>query len=173
MIPRPLTARPAALLVAGGLAAGWLTACEPKAGQAGCEPEEVEGVVATVDGAAWSAGDVSWSDAGDSVHLVSASEGAGWISVVALTTTTGENVVAAMDAGAFPVEITLKTGAEGGFAIWYTEEATSSSTTEGGEGLLTLTSQDGDQLAGCLAFDAGVDGGEVSFADGAFLADPQ
>lgn len=148
-----------------------LSACGPKA-TGSCPTDPVDGISATVDGAAWSASEVTWSLTGESVHLVSTSEDAGWLSVVAQTTADGTTVAAALDAGAFPIEVTLQSGLEGGFATWYSADNDASATTEGGGGTLTLSAEDDAGLTGCIAFTAGPDGGSVDFQDGQFTATP-
>lgn len=149
-----------------------LAACTGKA-DGTCSSDPVDGAVATVDGAAWSAASVTWLPTGDSVHIISADEGSGWFSIVAQLTTEGDAVATAVDAGSFPIEVTLKTGLEGGFVTWYSADGESAATTEGGEGTLTLSGSDDAGLSGCLAFTAGPDGGDVELTDGQFTAVPQ
>lgn len=149
-----------------------LLACAGTKGGA-CPVGETDGISATVDGAAWSASDVSWDSSAGVIHIVNSSEGAGWISLVAMTTTDGAEAGTALDNGELPLTVTLKAGVEGGFVVWYTEDGESASTSEGGEGTLTLSGQDGDALSGCLSFTAGPDGADVSFEDGQFTAQPQ
>ena len=145
-----------------------LSACGNKSGT--CSDVAMDGATATVDGSAWTASEVTWLPAGDSVHVVSTSEGAGWFSIVAQTTPDGDSVATAVNDGAFPIDVTLKTGTDGGFATWYAADDSASATTEGGEGTLTLSGEDSASLSGCLAFTAGPDGADVDFEDGQFTA---
>lgn len=147
-----------------------ILACDPKdAGS--CETEPLDGATATVDGAAWTAAEVGWKYACDGVQIISTSEGAGWFSVVAQITSEGGAPADALAAGAFPVEVTLKTGPDGGFATWYDEEEGAIATTQGGGGTLVLSALDGGALTGCLSFTAGADGAGVSVEDGRFTAE--
>lgn len=138
-----------------------------------CASDPVDGVTATVNGDPWTASGPTWSDSGGVVHLLNSDQGAGWFSVVAELTVEGVGLGDALDAGEFPIEVTLKTGDEGGFAIWYTEDGDSYATTQGGGGTLYLSALDGDQLTGCMSFTAGPSGGNVIFEDGRFTAGPQ
>ena len=146
-----------------------LAACGGKS-SGSCSSDPVDGGLATVDGQPWTAAEVTWALAGDGVQLISTSEGDGWFSVVAQITTDGQTPAAALDAGDFPIEVTLKTGPDGGFATWYSSENEASATTQGGEGILTFSGQDDAGLSGCLAFTAGEGGAGVSFEDGSFTA---
>lgn len=130
----------------------------------------MHGATATVDGAPWTAAEVTWALAGDGVQLISTSEGDGWFSVVAQITTDGGAPAAALDAGDLPFSVTLKTGPDGGFATWYSPENEASATTQGGEGTLTFSGEDASGLTGCLAFTAGEGGAGVTFEDGSFTA---
>ena len=167
---QPLLRTPA--LLASLLASLLLgVACTGKGGGSSCPSDPVDGATATVDGESWTASLVTWQYAGDSVQVISTSEDKGWFSVVAQSTTTGATPAAALEAGDLPVEITLKTGPDGGFATWYSPENQASATTQGGEGTLVLSDFDGDALTGCLSFTAGEGGADVSFEDGQFTAE--
>lgn len=146
-----------------------LPACSEKAGST-CE-DPGAGISATVDGAPWSAAGVSWLASGESVQVLTTEEGAGRMTVVAQLTTDGAGVAEALEAGTFPIEVTLKTGTEGGFVTWYTPESDSMATTEGGEGTLTLAGLEEGRLWGCLSFTAGPDGAGVTVEDGSFSAE--
>ena len=148
-----------------------LVACNGKGGV--CSTDPVDGVTATVNGDAWSASAPTWDSSSGVVHLLNSDQGAGWFSVVAELTVEGTSVGEAMSNEDYPIEVTLKTGDEGGFAIWYTSDGDTYSTTQGGEGTLYLSALDGDQLTGCMWFSAGPSGSNVTFEDGRFTAGPQ
>jgi len=149
-----------------------LAACDGK-NDSLCSTDPVDGVTATVNGDPWSASGPTWDGSGGVVHLLNSDQGAGWFSVVAQLTVDGLTLGEALDASEFPIEVTLKTGDEGGFAIWYTSDGDTYSTTQGGEGTLYLSALDGDQLTGCMSFTAGPGGADVVFEDGRFTAGPQ
>jgi hypothetical protein len=128
-------------------------------------------ISATVDGADWSAADLTYLWAGESLQLTT-SVSAGWrLSVVAQSAGGGEPISQIIDAGAFPAEVRLEAG-KGGFAVLYPESGPSASTNNGDGGLLVITGEVDGDLLGCLDFGAADDAGEVDLVGGVFRASP-
>lgn len=151
-----------------------LAACAADAGpDATCTDADglADGAVsATFDGAAWeSTATWLWQGDGAQVNVATAD---GWrLTLVAQTTADGETVLAAVEGGAFPVEVPLEEGG-GGWALAYPDDGDSYSTDEAG-GTLTVTALDGDVLAACFAFEAARAGGaSVAVEAGALRALP-
>ncbi len=111
-------------------------------------------VTATLDGDAWEADDGQWSWQGTSLQ-VNTSRFDGWsLTMVGQTTIDGATVQDAVDAAAFPVEVRLRAGTNGGWAIVYPHEGDSFSTTSAEGGTLFLDEHDGGDLLGCFEFEA-------------------
>lgn len=153
-----------ALLPAFALA---LSACAEAGNACGNDELDAGGVAGTLDGADWTAADATWIASGSSVQIVTADAGAGRVTLVAQTTTDGEDLAAALDAGAFPVEVTLKSGAEGGFATFYPSTGSDSYATGNADGgRLVLTALQEDELFGCFGFTAATEDGDALTLDG-------
>ena len=111
-------------------------------------------VSATVDGAAWTttAGTFHW--AGTSLQI-NTDQVDGWsLSIVAQKNINETPVMDAVDAGSFPMEIRLRDGTQGGWALLYPDSGASyaTHTTEGGH--LWLTDYRDGAVFGCFSFEA-------------------
>jgi len=137
----------------GGDSAASASAC----GEA--TPEgQIEGVV---NGADWST-TATWAWSGSSLDITSDSADGWRLSIVAQSTTGGGGVQDAVNDAAFPVDVTLVSGAEGGWALMYPDVGSGSfSTNQTDGGQLTLSGLDGEALWGCLSFIASDGTGSV------------
>ena len=124
----------------------------------------LEGVDAVVDGAAWQSSG-QWFAAGDSLQIVTDLNDGWRLSMVAQQTDDGQDIMDALYAGAFPLQVALTVGTEGGWALLYPDEGDSWATQEGGDGLLTLAAMD-DHLQGCFSFQAQRDDEWITVDDG-------
>lgn len=160
------------LALLGGVCAG----CSGEKDDNTCAPAEIAAgtVQATVDGAEWTGPSATWRMAGSSLQLNTVSTGGWFLSVVAQKTTSDQTLEAALAAGTYPIEVRLKTGVEGGFALFYPEDGSTFATKTGdGDGSLVLSRRDGDDLIGCLEFTAlSDDGSSVAVEDGTVYAQP-
>jgi hypothetical protein len=127
-------------------------------------------VAATVDSAPWES-TATWLWQGGSLQLTAAPAD-GWnFTFVAQTLDGGDTVKDVVESGAFPVELTLESGADG-WAIAYPTDGDSYST-NAGNGTLTVTDFADDVLSACFAFTAATDGGDtVNVEAGAARATP-
>jgi hypothetical protein len=124
---------------------------------------------ATLDGAAWDGGETTWSLAGDSVQILSASTGDWWMSAIVQETDSG--ALAGDALGDLPQTFDLSAEAIGGFATFYPAAGESYSTRQASGGTLTIDAQNGDDLLGCFAFTAAnAAGDEVVVKSGLFRA---
>lgn len=144
-----------------------LAACSTEDGA--CPAVDAGTAQATIDGEAWTGSGATWAWAGDSLQLNLDRTGDWSMSVVLQTTTGGATLLDAVDAGTFPIEVSLKSG-EGGFATVYPAEGASFTTNDADGGALTVAAVDGDALSACFDFAAAGDDGEVTVADAALLA---
>lgn len=131
---------------------------------------DADAAEATVDGEAWAADGATFTWAGESLQINTT--GADWLSIVAQTTGEGETLQAAVDAGNFPISVTVVEGADGGFATWYPESGSSLTTREAAGGTLEIVSADADLVEACFAFEVGADGETLGFEDGQLAAIP-
>lgn len=125
-----------------------LVACNP------CDPTDlpVGDATATVNGEDWESSGATWRWAGSSLQI-GMPESSGWaFTLVAMRELEGETVSDAMDAAAFPVEVTLGDG-DSGFATVYPAEG-SSMTTSDPTGLLEIRGIEGDSIFACFEFPA-------------------
>jgi hypothetical protein len=157
----------------------WLLfACEPDI----CGDEPASGTSsATIDGAAWSTSEIVLTMAGSSlqVTLPQDEEGMWYFSIVAQKDVTGTGLSDLVyDEEAFPVEVELLTGMEGGWAVAYTgpgndfgtgNSFSTTETTSGGE--LWLSSVEENRLHGCYSFNAASDAGAIAVKQGVFSAE--
>jgi hypothetical protein len=135
------------------------------------DPLDAGAIAATVDGAAW-ASTATWVWQGESLQI-DAAPADGWsFTLVAQTTADGATVKAGIDAGAFPIEVSLADGG-GGWGRGHPSDGDPYITDDAEGGTLTLSALDGDALLGCFDFVAG-DGGRksVEVSDGALHAAP-
>jgi len=134
---------------------------------AGCPTEEEAGDVcpglgglddgevgAIIDGEAWTATAGTFHWAGTSLQL-NTDQVDGWsISIVAQKDVDQTPVMDAVNAGSFPMEIRLRDGTQGGWALLYPESGASyaTHTTDGGH--LWLTDYRDGAFVGCFSFEA-------------------
>jgi hypothetical protein len=125
-------------------------------------------VTATLDGDGWEATDGEWAWQGSSLQ-VNTSRFDGWnLTIVAQTTLDGATVQDAVDAAVFPIEVRLRAGTNGGWAIFYPQAGDSYSTTTAEGGTMFLTAHDGGDLLGCFEFEAATDQDDaIEVLDGA------
>jgi hypothetical protein len=145
-----------------------LLACTPKDGETSCVVEDEAGAAsAVVNGGDWTGGDATWMRQGStSAQINTANAGAGWLSIVAQTTTEGEDVLVAIDAGAFPVTVSL---VDGGWATFYPSSGASFSSKEGAGELVIADVVEGGLMA-CFTFTASGDDGTVEVDAGTIHA---
>jgi hypothetical protein len=150
-----------------------LAACSSGGGSPTCtaaDDLDAGAALATVDGAAW-ASTATWLWQRESLQVNAAPAGGWSFTFVSQTTADGETAKAAVDAGDFPIELSLPVGGEGGWVLAYPTDGDSYSTENGEGGTLTITALDGDALYACFAFDAATDSGDtVTVTDGALNA---
>jgi hypothetical protein len=123
---------------------------------------QIEGVV---NGADWSTG-ATWAWSGSSLDITSDSA-AGWrLSIVAQSTSGGGGVQDAVNDAAFPIDVILVDGTQGGWALMYPDIGSSFSTSQSDGGGMTVAGLDGETLWGCFSFVAsdGVGAVEVDAA---------
>ena len=152
------------------LVALWLLGCADEAAtdEGGCAVDAAPGTAsATVDGEDWTGGGATWQWAGESLQLNTVGAGSWWMSLVAQTTTDGATLKAAVDAGAFPLTISL---VDGGWATFYPDSGGSLSS-QSGDGELVLTDASATSLRGCFWFEASADAATVTVEDGAIDAE--
>jgi hypothetical protein len=123
---------------------------------------------ATIDGAVVSLSGVTWLLAGSSLQINTEPAGGYNLSIVAQTTTSGLALDEALDQ--LPAEVSL-TSDGGGWALVYPESGDAYSTDAAAGGTLSLTAREGDDLLGCLSFEAQAADGTVGI-DGALRAAP-
>ena len=123
---------------------------------------------ATVDGEPWTGGGATWLWAGESLQLNTVGSGSWWMSMVAQTTGDGTTLKAAVDAGVFPITVSLT---EGGWATFYPDSGSSFSSEEGG-GELVLVEATPTTVRGCFWFEAASDADTVSVEAGELDAEP-
>ncbi len=121
-------------------------------------------VSATVDGQAWSATDGSWFWSGTSVQVVTGSHDGWRISMVGRMSADGQTVRDAASADAFPIEIPLTTGLDGGWLLLYPDSGDSFASENAAGGSWFITAIDGADLRGCFT-------AEVSDEDRTFTVD--
>lgn len=154
-----------------------LMACAGKADDSGsllCEPGAVfPGTIeATVDGTPWVGVDLEWTPAGEGFQLTTAigvgADASPWR--MTLVTYTGLD---ATDGGRFPVEVPLDTTGTEGWALLYPTEGSSFSTKDGEGGVVIFDAIDGDDLLGCVQFDAASADATIALSGGRFRAVPR
>ncbi|MFZ5477873.1 MAG: hypothetical protein ACOZNI_13950 [Myxococcota bacterium] len=139
-----------------------LLACEPGA-SGGCSVDQEAGTAAAlVDGEDWTGPGATWLWQGESLQINTVGAGDWWLSLVAQTTRDGDTLAAAVDAGAFPVDVSLT---DGGWATFYPPSGASYSSREG-SGELVVAEVDGDTLRACFSFEAVSDGETVTVEAG-------
>jgi hypothetical protein len=163
--PHPLAGSALLLTLA---ACGEATVGEGSCGDvASLQPGEAS---AAVDGAPWTSV-ATWVWQGESLQLNTTSAGGWRLTLVAQEAADGSTVLAAVEAGAFPVEVALSE-AGGGWALAY-PDAGASLSTDAGSGTLTLSALSGEVLDACFAFEAASqDGASVRVEEGRARATP-
>jgi hypothetical protein len=154
---------PSAVLAAG---LGLLSACSGGGSTAACADAEslAPGVVtADVDGAAWES-TATWTWAGESLQIDTAPADGWSFTVVAQTTSSGDTLKAAADAGDFPVDVVLEDD-QGGWGRGHPTEGDPYITDAAAGGTFTLSGLDGADLFGCFGFVAATDAGDSVTVD--------
>lgn len=142
----------------------------------GANPCDFEGISngslkGTVDGQAWTAENVAWSEAGDALQITTDDSGGYRLTLALSADEDGNNVLDAVDAEELPVEVPLSE-TSGSFALLYPQGATSSLTTDGASGGgVTVAETDGPAIGMCFAFQVTGDGG-TSEVEGTAVALP-
>jgi hypothetical protein len=146
----------------------WLLGCAEDPANEACAVDAAPGTAsATVDGEPWTGGGATWQWAGESLQLNTVGAGSWWTSLVAQTTTEGATLRAAVDAGAFPITVSL---VDGGWATFYPDSGRSFSSQDG-DGELVLTEASPNVL-GCFWFEAFADAATVTVEEGTIDAEP-
>ena len=125
----------------------------------------------TLDGAAWTTSGTTWAWTGDSLQLGTPATDGWLLSVVLQDSVNGETARAAVE-GELPATFTLKTGAEGGWAVLYPDTGDSFSTQDTAGGSLSVTAYDA-AAEGCLDFTASDGDTTVALSGGRFRAEPR
>jgi len=126
-----------------------------------------EGVM---DGEAWAAGDATWTYTGSQVLIGHSMVDGVMMSMVIHTAIDTQPVVDLLDREELPFEVLLGEGEDGGWVTVYRDGSTSSFHTQNAAGgSVIIAERDGDQLLGCIQFDAATnDGDGMSFEEGFF-----
>jgi hypothetical protein len=146
-----------------------LAACQPNGGKGTCDVGDVATgqAVATVDGADWTGTGATWRLAGSSLQINTVASDGWMLSLVAQATPDGTTASDALDAGEFPIDVTLKDGADGGWVLFYPDEGSSYGTQDTDGGTFTISGREGDDLLACFSFSAASgDGGTVTVEGG-------
>jgi len=111
-------------------------------------------VGATIDGAGWIALDGTFHWAGTSLQINTGQQDGWSLAVVAQKNINETPVLDAVDAASFPMEIRLRDGTQGGWALLYPDSGASyaTHTTDGGH--LWLTDYRDGAIFGCFSFEA-------------------
>jgi hypothetical protein len=127
----------------------FLTACAPSA-SATCAVEQDAGTAtATVDGEAWTGTGVTWL-VSSGLQLNTVRSGAWSMVLRAATTSDGDAVADAIDAGTFPIVVAL---ADDNFATLYPESGDSYASQDH-SGELVIAEVVDDELRACFSFTA-------------------
>ena len=130
-------------------------------------------VEATIDGQAWNPVDGTWAEAGESLQ-VNTSATDGWmLSMVAYFDTAGTPILDALESAVLPIEVTLADGEQGGWALLYPDSGPSFASEAADGGLLTISAIEGDDLLGCLHFEASDEESTVALEEGRFRLAPR
>jgi hypothetical protein len=148
-----------------------LTACAGGAGTCASEDLAPGRAVGVIDTRPWEATGAVWTLSGTSVQLVTGPNDGWRVSLVAQWNSEGVLLNEALDAQAFPIEVTLDDGTGGGWGMLYPDDGGSYKTTSATPGTLTLTGMADDALLGCFSFAADRDGATATIEDGAISAD--
>jgi hypothetical protein len=124
----------------------------------------------SADGAPWAANDATWSLAGSSVQIGHTMADGLMFSIVINAASDSQPVVDLIDREELPFEVVLREGEDGGWATVYRDGETSSfHTGNAGGGVMSFAAKEGDELLGCISFEAATnDGDSMSFDDGLF-----
>ncbi len=111
-----------------------------------------EGVL---DGEAWAASDATWTYTGEQVLIGHTMADGVMMSMVVHTAIDSQPVVDLLDREELPFEVLLGEGEDGGWVTIYRDGSTSSFHTQNAAGgSVTFAELEGDQLLGCIQFDA-------------------
>jgi hypothetical protein len=147
-----------------------LTACGGASGTCGADDLAPGRVTGVVDTRAWEATGAVWTLSGTSIQLVSGPNDGWRITMVGQWDTDGVLLDEALDAQAFPIEITLDDGTGGGWGMLYPDDGGSYKSTAEAPGTLTLTGMADDALLACFSFSADRDGETAAIEDGSIAA---
>jgi hypothetical protein len=121
-----------------------------------------------VDGAGFTTSDTTWDRAGTGVQIFAGSDGNWTLTIIGQVAEDGVAVGDAVEANTFPIEVEL-VGSGTGFATVYPADGSTSFTSNGGSGHMTIDDLDNGELVGCFEFSAVGDDGSVG-GKGAFRA---
>lgn len=147
-------------------------ASEEEAPVCSAEVDGLDGgqVSAVVDGTPWEATDGNWAWNADAVKITT-SRFDGWsLSIWAQSTVDGVDIVDAFETEAYPMEVRLREGTDGGWAQLLPDVGGSYSSTEADGGTLFLTSYDAGVFRGCFDFEGGNDDTEDMWIEEGLLA---
>ena len=124
----------------------------------------------TLDGEMWKASDAAWAEAGASLQLGHSMVDGVMMSIVINSASDTQPVQDLLDRQELPFEVLLGEGDDGGWVTVYREGSTASYHTQNAAGgSMTFAAREGDDLLGCMQFDAATNDGEsISFVDGYF-----
>ncbi len=107
-------------------------------------------ILATLDGAAWAADDGYWFWSGTSLQVVTGSHDGWRLSMLGRTAVDGTTVRDAVGDDAFPVEVPLASGLDGGWLLIYPDTGDSFASEKAAGGSWFITAVEGDELHGCF-----------------------
>lgn len=148
-----------------------LTACKGEKEESGgpvCSPPALDAgtVSASVDGAAWTATEATWTPSGTAIQLNTVLA-EGWRLTLVMN-----NAVPDLEAGETPIIREMTADGSEAWALLYPEAGGSYSSKDGIGGSAVVSSVDGDEIVGCFAFEGVGSGGTVAVEDGYFRALP-
>lgn len=124
----------------------------------------------SVDGAPWAAVDGTWATAGESVQIGHTMADGIMLSIVINAASDTQPVLDLIERDELPFEVVLREGEDGGWATVYRDGETASfHTGNASGGVMSFASKQGDDLLGCLSFEAATnDGDSMNLDDGLF-----
>jgi hypothetical protein len=124
----------------------------------------------TLDGQAWTTTDAAWAEAGASLQLGHSMVDGVMMSIVINSASDTQPVQDLLEREELPFDVILGEGEDGGWVTVYRDGSTSSFHTQNAAGgIMTFAAREGDDLLGCMHFEAATnDGDSISFEDGLF-----
>lgn len=135
-------------------------------------PKDILGGVleGLLDGQEWRADDATWAEAGASLQLGHTMVDGVMMSIVINAASDTLPVQDLLERDELPFDVILGEGEDGGWVTVFRDVSTASYHTQNAAGgTMTFASREGDDLLGCIQFEAATnDGDSISFEDGFF-----